>query len=117
MLQIKKQGNLIYVSQNILFLTKKIIKKNYQNLRFNKNQLIILRAPKHFNIGKLKINSLNYKGLVKLSFDCDTPFAINCLLRSKKSAVSILKNYFLHTFKIQIIKHSICVKTTFKMVF
>lgn len=60
MLQIKKKSLLISTKYNIQFLFRKRNFIDYK-LQKTKSQYITLRSPKHFNIGKYKIYSLNYK--------------------------------------------------------
>lgn len=57
--KLNKDCDLNYIKINYLVLTKKN-KKNIIKKRI-KQQLIFLRAPKHFNIGKQRVKSLNYK--------------------------------------------------------
>ncbi len=61
MLQIKKKASLLVCKYNLQFLFRnKTLSDNYQAKKLVTNS-IILRAPKHFNIGKQKISNLNYK--------------------------------------------------------
>ncbi len=61
MLQINKKGIITLVKYNLQFLlwNKKIA--NDYLAKKTISSLITLRSPKHFNIGKHKIFSLNYK--------------------------------------------------------
>jgi len=61
MLKIKKSGFLIKASHtfSILFRSKKLTR--FFTLKKKLSQLITLRSPKHFNIGKNKIYTVNSK--------------------------------------------------------
>lgn len=61
MLQIKKNATLTSCKYNLTFLfRKKKINKLYA-VQKQKTATILLRPPKHFNIGKQKVINLNYK--------------------------------------------------------
>lgn len=61
MLQIKKNMTLSICKYNLQFLfRKKKINKLYA-VRKQITSTILLRSPKHFNIGKQKVLNLNYK--------------------------------------------------------
>ena len=61
MLQIKKNAILQSCKYNLTFLfRKKKINKLYA-VQKQKTATILLRSPKHFNIGKQKVVNLNYK--------------------------------------------------------
>lgn len=61
MLKIKKSGFLVKTSHvfSVFFRSKNL--KNFVSLKKKLSQLITLRSPKHFNIGKNKIYSVNSK--------------------------------------------------------
>lgn len=78
MLQIKKRGILISCKINMQYLARN---KRYTSLykaRKQCSQVVTLRAPKHFNIGKHKIFNLNYKTPQNL-FSCKNNFSIQNL--------------------------------------
>lgn len=61
MLQIKKKCLLVFCKYNLKFLFRnKNLSKNYL-VKKKVSKSIILRSPKHFNIGKQKILNLAYK--------------------------------------------------------
>jgi len=61
MLQIKKKAVLSSCRYTLQFLFRnKQLKPDYI-IKKKKSQMIYLRSPKHFNIGKQKIISLNYR--------------------------------------------------------
>ncbi len=61
MLKIKKSGFLVKASHifSVLFRSKNL--KNFVLLKKKLSQLITLRSPKHFNIGKNKVYTVNSK--------------------------------------------------------
>lgn len=67
-----------------------LTKKNNYNIilkRQQKQQLIFLRAPKHFNIGKQKVKSLNFKASSYLN-------NINFASKLVKTRLIINNNFF-----------------------
>ena len=61
MLKITKKVNSIKLNYKLQFLFRvKCLNKKYL-LKKQKQSAIILRSPKHFNIGKQKITNINYK--------------------------------------------------------
>ncbi len=89
MLQIKKNSKLIFTKYNLIFLFRRKSKKNSYMVKKQKTSTILLRAPKHFNIGKQKILSLNYK-MPNLRLPSDTPISLNTFLTKKDIVFSIL---------------------------
>ncbi len=61
MLQIKKKAELIQCKYNLKFLFRKSGSGKDYILQKQKTTSVILRSPKHFNIGKQKITNLNFK--------------------------------------------------------
>lgn len=61
MLQIKKKFKFIKVLHSFQFLLKNKTWNNKYKLKKTLSKSIILRSPKHFNIGKQKIININYK--------------------------------------------------------
>lgn len=61
MLQIKKNALLLYCKYNLTYLFRRRGVDFGYRLKKQKTSSIILRSPKHFNIGKQKITNLNFK--------------------------------------------------------
>lgn len=61
MLQIKKSMTLQNCKYNLSFLFRKKRFDKLYTVRKQKSSVIVLRAPKHFNIGKQKVLNLNYQ--------------------------------------------------------
>lgn len=80
MLQIKKKAKIIKLYYGFHFLLRNKNWRKKLNVKQAKNTSIILRAPKHFNIGKQKITNLNYKTVFlekNLYLNCSTTILFN----------------------------------------
>ena len=84
MYKLNKNSRLTNITLRGNYLTKKILKKN------NKQTLIFLRAPKHFNIGKHKISS--FVNFYKYSYD------LKFKLSTKQFLIN--KNFFFNFFTV-----------------
>lgn len=110
MLQIKKLSYLSSVKYSLQFLFKlKDINKKYR-LKKSISSSIILRSPKHFNIGKQKILSLNYK-VLGLDARFNNKFFFTSILKNTSSLFKILdrsseKNVYLSTKSLKITLNS-----------
>lgn len=61
MLQIKKNSTLMACKYNMLYLFKRRGFDATNKPKKQKTSTVLLRSPKHFNIGKQKITNLNYR--------------------------------------------------------
>ena len=114
MLQINKKSILLKVKYNLQFLTwNKIIANKYLTKKSISN-LITLRSPKHFNIGKNKFNSLNYK-TKKLYIQFNGKIRTSSIINSTKFLYTCFKKKILLTPTISINSLKITVKTLFKL--
>jgi hypothetical protein len=101
LLKIKKNAKLLSINYKLQLLFKiKSIKKLY-NVKRKESNLIYLRSPKHFNIGKQKILNINHKLFhpIKLIY---SNMNINNLIGDTtklfvSSEISIPQNVFLQT--------------------
>lgn len=84
MLKIKKSGFLIKASHifSILFRSKKLTK--FFTLKKKLSQLITLRSPKHFNIGKNKTYTVNSK-VSNTVFNFKKKMHLNSFLKAQYS--------------------------------
>ena len=105
MLAIKKKSKLISVVTNYRVLTS--LKKSL-NLKKSNSHSVFLRAPKHFNIGKLKIKNHNHKYNKSILF-YNTNIAtklidnscllFNYLVSNIKSSILVVPNSYQITIK------------------
>lgn len=114
MLQINKKATITLVKYNLQFLLwNKKIANNYLAKKTISN-LITLRSPKHFNIGKHKIFSLNYKTrylFLKFNSKVNTKSIINSskfIYLCLKKRLTLTPTIFIHSIKFT-------VKTFFKL--
>lgn len=114
MLQIKKKGFLVKVKYNLNFLFRN--KKFAEKYKAKKGvaKLIILRAPKHFNIGKHKLLSLNYKTM-SLVQDVKIKFFVGALQKKTSRLYNIFLKTFILTPTISIYSMRLVIKTKFKI--
>lgn len=89
MLQIKKNTMLIKSKYNLSFLFRKRRSNKLYLIEKQKTSTILLRSPKHFNIGKQKITNLNYK-TPKVFFPVHLPLSLNTFLLKKQVLYNIL---------------------------
>lgn len=114
MLQIKKQGTLSYCKYNLLFTFQKKKASYEYGVTTTKTQLITLRSPKHFNIGKLKVYNLNFK-TPNLIFYKEHVFCISTLFRSKDSLFRLFTRKIKTTPALLVSSVCVRVKTQFKL--
>ena len=89
MLRINKNVNSIRLSYKLQFLFRvKNLDKKYL-LKKKKQSSIILRSPKHFNIGKQKITNINYK-VLNLSILLTKKINLNFFLSESKCQFKVL---------------------------
>lgn len=114
MLQINKKATLVSSKYNLHFLFwNKNIANNYLTKK-SVSTLITLRSPKHFNIGKHKIRSLNYKTrFLVLKFN--KKITTQSILNSPNLLYSCLKKGITLTPTIYINSIKISIKTVFKL--
>ncbi len=89
MLQIKKKLKIDKIYYNLQFILKKKSWVDNYKLKKTLAKSIILRSPKHFNIGKQKVSNLNYK-LSATSLYVPSHFCFSNLFLNTK----FLYNYF-----------------------
>jgi len=94
MLQIKKSAKVhsIKYSLQFLFQVKKTNREFF--LKKSKSQSIILRSPKHFNIGKQKIINVNYKNFC-VEIGTKTDIHINSILNTNHNLFNKLSKYII----------------------
>lgn len=89
MLQIKKSMALQNCKYNLSFLFRKKRFDKLYRVRKQKSSVIVLRAPKHFNIGKQKVINLNYQtpGLI---VPLESPVALHTFLNRPQALYTVL---------------------------
>ncbi len=114
MLQINKKSILLKVKYNLQFLTwnKKLAKKYL--VKKSKSTLITLRSPKHFNIGKHKFETLNYK-TKKLFIKFNTKVRTSSIITSTNFFYNSLKKKISLTPTISVNSLKMTVKTLFRL--
>ena len=114
MLQIKKSASLLSCKYNLQFLfRKKKINKLY-SVRKQLTSTILLRSPKHFNIGKQKIINLNYK-TPTLILPIITPMHLGSFLQKKGAIFNVLIGRIKHNPALNVGSVRLRVKTHFKL--
>lgn len=114
MLQIKKTTNLLACKYNLQFLfRKKKINKLYA-VRKQLTSTILLRSPKHFNIGKQKIVNLNYK-TPTLFIPVSAPLHLGTFLHKGGALFNILLSRIKHNPALNIGSVRLRIATQFKL--
>lgn len=114
MLQIKKTTSLLTCKYNLQFLfRKKKINKLY-SVRKQLTSTILLRSPKHFNIGKQKIINLNYK-TPTLFIPVLAPLHLGSFLHKGGTLFNILLGRIKHNPALNIGSIRLRVKAQFKL--
>ena len=90
MLQIKKKFKILNIKYSLQFLLKNKNWVNTYKLKKRQSTSVILRSPKHFNIGKQKIINLNYK-LASLDLCIPTYIYFSNFLMNPKSLYKFLQ--------------------------
>lgn len=114
MLQIKKKAVLSSCKYTLQFLFRNKQLNSEYTLKKTKSQMIYLRSPKHFNIGKQKIINLNYRTptfIVKTSHQ----FFISSLFRGSNSIYNVFTKKLLLTPTTSAKSIKIVVNTKFKL--
>lgn len=96
MIKLKQRGHLFKLSlyyKTPLYAYKHLklfTESNIGNIfvKMSSSQLILLRSPKHFNIGKLKLKQ--QKTIICQSISLDKPVGVNPI---KKQQFSLVKNF------------------------
>lgn len=97
MLQIKKKMIIKFCHHNLTFLFREKSLDSKFLLKKRLNQSITLRAPKHFNIGKHKIYSLNTKAL-NLKYNIKRKIHVNYFLKKAHVWPSLSKLVLKNTY-------------------
>lgn len=114
MLQIKKKAVLSMCRYTLQFLFKnKQLKPSYI-IKKQKTQMVYLRSPKHFNIGKQKIITLNYR-TPNFILTTSHKIFINSLISSSNLVYKILTKKILLTPTTSAKSIKISVNTKFKL--
>ena len=114
MLKIKKTSTLCESKYNLNFLFKKRNLGSNYRLKLQQSSSIILRSPKHFNIGKHKIINLNFK-TPALLVRSNNSFFLPSLVSSQNSLYKILSKRIQTTPTITVNSIRISIKTKFKL--
>ncbi len=114
MLQIKKKAELIQCKYNLSFLFRKKGSGKDYILQKQKTSSIILRSPKHFNIGKQKITNLNFK-TPNLSYFGASNFFLPTIFSSSRSLYKIAVRFVKTTPVLGIGSVRVSVKAKFKL--
>lgn len=114
MLKIKKFSKLIECKYNLTFLFKKRNISSVYNLKKQQSSSIILRSPKHFNIGKHKIINLNFK-TPNLFFKSSTSLFLPSFIFSPSLLYKNLSKRVKTTPTININSIRISIQTKFKL--
>lgn len=86
-----------FCHHNLTFLFREKNLDSQFLLKKKQNQLITLRAPKHFNIGKHKIYSLNTK-VLNLKYSIKKKMHVNYLFKKKDIWSSLTKVLIKNTY-------------------
>ena len=114
MLQIKKKSQLIQCKYNLRLLFRRRGIESQYHIRKQKTSSIILRSPKHFNIGKQKIINLNFK-TPDLSYASIHNFFLHTLFISQTTLYKLLVKRIKTTPVLGVSSMRVSVKTQFKL--
>lgn len=114
MLQIKKKAVLQCCKYNLTFLFRKKLFDSFYKAQKQKTSTVLLRSPKHFNIGKQKITSLNYK-TPTLLLPIVAPFNISTLFRQKQTLYNTLIKRIRTNYTLGVNSIRVQVRSKFKM--
>jgi len=113
-LQIKKKSKIVSIKYNMQFLFRnKNLAKKFRAKKIVSHS-IILRSPKHFNIGKQKVLNLNYK-TPKLFFKTKYSFFLRSLLYSDKLLFKLASKKIKLTPTLLVNSIRLVVKTSYKI--
>lgn len=114
MLQIKKSALLTSCKYNLQFLFRNKMLSNYYKAKKQTTQAITLRSPKHFNIGKHKVLTLNYK-TPKFIINFKKKIMLTSLLKAQGDLLSSVSRALLITPTLSVKSVRLTVKTKFKL--
>ncbi len=93
MLQIKKTATLTKIQYSMQPLLRWSYLQKHFKMKKSKQSVVFVRAPKNFNIGKQKINSLKYK-IYSLTVKKNYPFNTQAFLKQPNYIYISVKKYF-----------------------
>ena len=114
MLQIRKKSLLVQCKYNLRLLFRRRGIESQYRVQKQKTSSIILRSPKHFNIGKQKITNLNFR-TPDLSYGTVHSFFLHTLFISHTTLYKLLVKRIKTTPVLGVNSLRVSIKTQFKL--